>query len=189
MATIRLELNLSDQQMAMIEWIGNNDAHSGMRFGLEEGNYDSFERKQLNNRTVRVLNALIENLRSIQVDQRELEKYLDDEIGFENSCPYAMRFGNLYFELAESQIYVANGEDAIPSYPYTVGYPLRNCLDKLGEHSISEHPGTVVSNGIVVEGGINNDDENYPIHDFMFDETAETNKSFWYIVKLLSLVI
>ena len=93
MATIRLELNLSDQQMAMIEWICNNDAHSGMRFGLEEGNYDSFERKQLNNQTVRVLNALIENLRSIQVDQRELEKYLDDEIGFENSCPYAMYIG------------------------------------------------------------------------------------------------
>jgi hypothetical protein len=184
----RVELTLDNEQLNRIATQGKRDLANGRIFGDEEyDNDDSTEYGELNNGTTKVLNALIANLKDNPIPIARIEKMIN---GNGNDVSLMKRFGDLFFLLTETQIYTQNGENGIPSGAYKISYPLRDALEKLEQHKLREWPGTTIANGFFTEGcDLFEQDEEWPVYDFMFDEDPAIVDCFWYIVKLISLVI
>lgn len=186
MADTKVELKLSFDELAIIEMRGNIEASEGTPHGMDNEVYGNFQRKCLDNRTVSILNDIIDHIRAEPIEQTALEGMMSE--GTTNSWSdeqfaIAEQFGNFFYELAKAQIYVPEGELGIPkNNPTTVGYPLRDVLDSLASHKLQHDHGMIVENGKITER------EHQPIWDYMQDDDDEITNSFWYIIKMLSLV-
>jgi hypothetical protein len=185
-ATTKVELKLTTDQLSKIMAYGKTDMTAGRVFGDEEyDNDDPDEHKKLDNATVTILNNLIVSLEANPIELRTI----DQAIVGNDTVLLMKRFGDIFFYLAETQIYTQHGENGIPPDAYEIGYPLRDALEKLEQHKLRDFHGTKINNGAFIEGPLFDEDEEWPVYDFMFDEDLEIVKCFWYIVKLISLVI
>lgn len=184
---VKEKLNLSKVDMALIEMDGSIDGNRGFVHGLDIGYYEHvggrFYRKKLANSTVRVLNAIIREIRvGGPIDEEALEK-MSDGVLFNNQdhaqWDIAKRFVHLYQDLVMDQVQVLNGElndqDGIPNNPYTVGYPLAHALENLTRHPFTDDPSML--------GTPPNDQQ--LIVDYMISVNTHINSSFWYILYLL----
>jgi hypothetical protein len=180
-ASQRVALGLTAEQLEDIVVHGQRDVAAGHIFGEL---YEDNELAELNNGTVTVLNILIADLKANPIDISEIDGMINGE-----DSAFMERFGDIFFHLVETQIYVQEGENGIPPNAYKVGHPLRGALEKLEQHQLREHPGCEIANGVFTKGPLGVDDEDWPVYDFMFDEDLDIVKCFWYIVKLISLVI
>jgi hypothetical protein len=184
-AIMKVKLELTTEQLNKIVAYGKTDLAAGRIFGDEEyDNNDHDEHKKLDNATVKILNSLIANLKANPIGIPKLDQAING-----NDILLMKRFGDIFFYLAETQIYTQHGENGIPSNAYEIGYPLRDALEKLEQHKLRDFHGTKIANGNFTEGPLFEEDEEWPVYDFMFDEDLEIVKCFWYIVKLISLVI
>ena len=183
-ATGRVDLALTTEQLNMIAINGQRDAAAGRVVGDQL--YGPKEHGKLDNATVRVLNTLISNLRADPIDAGTIDGIIN---GTTDSTHMHERFGDIFFYLAETQIYAQKGEDGKSADAYSVGYPLRDALEKLEQHKIreSDYVGTKIWNGEFIKGPLAGED--LPVWDFMFDDDDEIINSFWYIIKMISLVI
>jgi hypothetical protein len=184
-ATKRIQLALTNEQLTQIVVHGQRDLAAGRIFGDEEyDNDDHTEFGKLNNATVKVLNILIANLTANPIEMCDIDRAIAG-----NDVSLMKRFGDIFFYLVETQIYTQHGENGIPSNAYEIRYPLRDALEKLEQHKLREFPETKIANGLFTQGPLFEEDEEWPVYDFMFDEDLDIVKCFWYIVKLISLVI
>ena len=198
-ASYKVGLDLTSSELAVIEFNARVEAFSGTTYGEEESRYGternirrangslydrlvSFHRMELNNSTVTVLNAMKASIHHQPVDQEALDCLIDDESdgsgsgGFDqNNAEHvviAKRFGQFYRELVVAQLSKKEGDThGIPANAFTVGYPLQNVLEDLRNHPLSD-------TGLGYPGA------NW---DFMVD--SNTNRSFFYIVKVLSQTV
>lgn len=179
----KLNLDLTAQQLATIARNGQMEAKNGTVYG-DADDYNDEDTKTLDNRTVKVLNTIIANLRANPIPVETINSILTGT----TDIPLMERFGTMYFELAESQIYTPQDDNGIPPDPYIVSYPLRNILDKLEQHKSRYDPGILIADGIIIDGVATPEDE-LPIYDYMFDEDDNVNDCFWYTIKMLVLVL
>jgi hypothetical protein len=183
----RVELALTNEQLTRIILHGRNDLANGRIFG--DGDYDNDDNSEygkLNNGTAKVLNNLIADLKAKPVDIAKIDRMIMGG----NDSSLMERFGDLFFYLTETQIYTQQGENGVPSDAYEIRYPLRDALEKLEQHKLRDYPDTKIVNGLFAEGSdMFEQDEEWPVYDFMFDEDPDIVNCFWYIVKLISLVI
>lgn len=187
MATItaikRIDLLLTAQQLNTITINGQHDATNGHVFGDQLYNND--ETGLLNNATVMILNELIANLIANPIDITSVDRMLTNQ---EPDITLMERFGDIFFHLVETQIYEQRNKNGIPPNAYCIGYPLRDALEKLEQHKIRDFVGNKIANGFFIEGPLADDDD-LPVWDFMFDDDPDIIDCFWYIVKMISLVI
>lgn len=180
----RVDLALSTEQLNNIAINGQREAAAGNIYGDQL--YNPHENVKLNNATVHVLNTLIGNLHANPIDATIIDGIINGTI---DATPMQQRFGDIFFQLALSQIYVQNGKNGTPTNAYSIGYPLRDALEKLQQHKIHEreYVGSQVWNGQFIEGSLAG--QNLPVYDFMFDEDSDITDCFWYIVKMICMVI
>jgi hypothetical protein len=184
--TERIELMLTSEQLNRIVMYGQRDVTAGRIYGDESyDNDDVDEYAELNNGTVKILNILIADLKANPITITKIDRMIRDG----TDVSLMKRFGDIFFGLTETQIYTQNGENGIPIDAYKIGYPLRDALEKLEQHKLRDYWGTKISDGLFIEGQLFEYDPEWPVYDFMFDEDADIVNCFWYIVKLISLVI
>ena len=178
----RIDFILTAQQLNTITLNGQRDATNGRVFG--DRLYDNNETGLLDNATVKILNDLTANLIANPIDVATIDRMITDQ---EPDTELMERFGDILFYLVEAQIYEQHNKNGIPANAYSVGYPLRDALEKLEQHKIRDFVGNKIDNGLFVEGPLAHDD--LPVWDFMFDDDSDVIDCFWYIVKMISLVI
>jgi len=176
-----VHLSLTITQLALIEMLGNIDAfeRNGESYGADNNDYDDFDRKVIDDITASILNKIITSLTQNPVPIGHLDELLTPGMERSDDNNVMQRFGDVFQELV---VHLMDGRKVTHTTSTTVGYPLRNCLDKLLEHKVQNGTWDDIYGG---------EDPDYatPLWDFVFDDDDDIIHSFFYMLKMFSKVI
>jgi hypothetical protein len=176
-----VHLSLTQPQLALIEMLGNTEAYErdGEYYGAENSDYDDFDRKVIDDITARILNKIITSLTQNPVPINYFDELLTPGMERSANNNVKQRFGDVFHELV---VHLMDGPKVTHATSTTVGYPIRNCLDKLLEHKIQNGTWDALY-------GEEDPDYATPRWDFVFDDDSDVIDSFVYMLKMFTIVL
>jgi len=176
-----VHLSLTITQLALIEMLGNIDAYerNGENYGADNSDYDDFDRKVIDDITARILNKIITSLTQDPVPIDYFDELLTPGMERSPNNNVKQRFGDVFHELV---VHLMDGRKVTHTTSTTVGYPLRNCLDKLLEHKVQNGTWDDIYGG-------EDPDRAVPRWDFVFDDDIDVIDSFVYMLQMFTSVL